>query len=320
MTFEQNDWKWNERAHPLTVNRMLDSVTELAGSAGQLPAATTLSDEAAAFLLRSVVRQMSVPMRKLCLEGKPNLLQRVVLDPMFLPVGGQKGKYSKATMSWKTPYHEWKMGFADGKSKDVIVPESQHEIQMGRLYGIEFQENGWCAIKSPFDETGRVMRMDSWLEAKILQVNSIGYTVKDALKLVADFEGAHASQQLPAIVAIGVKPDDMDRGARKRYRMANCIAFGCLTYVQLVVIYCGLFIVRMMQKLVQQDAFWKGRVATLGVAELIGPVKVDWSARGQIVNNCHEMIVVGKSDVPDARRQRPDYRIWSGCDDWDKPI
>lgn len=305
----------------MTVNAMLECVTELAGVAGRLPVATTQSDETAtALILRSVVRQMSVPIRKLCLEGKPNLLQRVILEPLFLPVGGQKGKYSQATMRWRTERHEWTLGYADGRKKEVIVPESEHEIQMGRLYGIEFQQDGWCAVKSPFDETCRGIGMDPWLATKILQVNSVGYTVRDALKLVADFEGAHTSDQLPAFVAVGVKPDDMDKGARKRYRMANCIYFGCLSYAQLVVMYCGLYIIRMMQKLVQKDVFWKGKVAILGVAELIGSVKVDWSLRTQIVNNCHEMIVVGKSDVPDGRRQQPDYRIWSGCDDWDKPI
>ena len=83
--------------------------------------------------------------------------------------------------------------------------------------------------------------MDTWLATKILQVNSIGYTVRDALKLVADFEGAHINDELPAFVAVGVKPDDVDKGASKRYRMANCVYFGCLSYIHLVVIYSGLY-------------------------------------------------------------------------------
>ena len=79
--------------------------------------------------------------------------------------------------------------------------------------------------QEPFDETGGGTGMDTWLATKILQVNSIGYTVRDALKLVADFEGAHTSDQLPAFVAVGVKPDDMDKGASKRYRNGQLCLF-----------------------------------------------------------------------------------------------
>ena len=156
-------------------------------------------------------------------------------------------------MKWKSQRHEYVLGYENGRKEEVVVPESEHEIEIGRLYGIEFQEGGWCAIKSPFDETGRGIGIDTWLSTKILQVNSVGYTVRDALKLVADFEGAHTSDQLPAFVAVGVKPDDMDKGARKRYRMANCVYFGCLSYIQLVVIYSGLYITRMMQGLIKKN-------------------------------------------------------------------
>ena len=320
---ENNGWSWNEQAHPMTVNTMLGCITELVTAAQRLPIATMQSDESTALLLlHTAVRQMSVPLRKLCLEGETNLLQRVVRDPVFLPMGGEKCKYSKATMKWRTQRHEYVLGFENGRKEEVVVPESEHEIQIGRLYGIEFQEEGWCAIKSPFDETGGGTGMDTWLATKILQVNSIGYTVRDALKLVADFEGAHTSDQLPAFVAVGVKPDDMDKGASKRYRMANCVYFGELFVLHSAGRdqYSGLYIVRMVQELIQNNGFCKEVVGSAGVAELIGTVKTDLSARSRIVNGCHEMIVVGKSNVPNDRRRQPIYRIWSGSEDWDKPI
>ena len=129
----------------MTVNAMLECVTELATAAQQLPIATSQSDESTALLLlQTAIRQMSVPIRKLCLEGKNNLLQRVISDPQFLSFGGEKGEYSKATMKWRTQRQEWVLGYEDGRKQQVIVPESEHEIQIGRLYGIEFQEDGWC--------------------------------------------------------------------------------------------------------------------------------------------------------------------------------
>ena len=318
---EENVWSWNEQAHPMTVNTMLGCVTELATAVQRLPIATAQSDESAAvLLLQTAVRQMSVPIRKLCLEGGTTLLQRVIQNPVFLPAGGEKGTYSRATMKWKSQRHEYVLGYENGTRQEVVVPESEHEIEIGRLYGIEFQEDGWCAIKSPFEGTGRGVGIDRWLSTKILQVNSVGYTVRDALKLVADFEGAHTSDQLPAFVAVGVKPDDMDKGARKRYRMANCVYFGCLSYIQVVVIYSGLYIIRMMQELIQKKVPFQGVSAITGVSELIGSVKTELSARGRMANGCHEMIVVGKSNVPGRERRQPTYRMWSGCDDWDKSI
>ena len=295
--------------------------TSPATAAQVLPIATKQSDESTALLLlQTAVRQMSVPMRKLCLDKNGDLLRRIIAEPVFLPMGGEKGKFSKAIMTWRTQRHELILGYEGGRREEVIVPESEHTIEIGRLYGIEFQGNGWCHIGSPFDRTGSGVDMDTWLATKILQVNSIGYTVRDALKLVADFEGAHINDELPAFVAVGVKPDDVDKGASKRYRMANCVYFGCLSYIHLVVIYSGLYIIRMMHNLIQEHPLPKDRVNVAGVAGVIGAVESDLSARSPIVNGCSEMIVVGTSNVAGAERKQTRFRIWSGCEEWDKPV
>ena len=162
--------------------------------------------------------------------------------------------------------------------------------------------------------------MDAWLAAKILQVNSIGYTVRDALKLVADFEGAHTNDGLLPFVAVGVKPDDVDKGASKRYRMANSVYFGCLSYIHLVVIYSGLFIIQMVQKLIEERPHSKDGVNVTGIAKIAAAVELNLSARSPIVNNCSEMIVVGTSNVIGAERKQRKYRIWSGSEEWDKPV
>ena len=315
------EWRWNEKAHPMTVNAMLECVTELGTAAQRLPIATQQSVESTALLLlQTAVRQMSIPIRKLCLDGKGDLLQRTIAEPSFLPIGGEKGEFSKVTMKWKTQRHELVLGYDGGKKEEVIVPETEHEIEIGRLYGIEFQENGWCQIRCPFDREESGVDMDTWLGTKVLQVNSVGYTLRDALKLVSDFEGAHTNDQLPPFVAVGVNPDDVDKGAKMRYRMANCVYFGCLSYIQLMVIYSGLYIIRMMQGLIRERPLGKDGVNMAGVAEIIATVESELSARSRIVNGCHEMIVVGKSNVSGAERKPTRYRIWSGCEEWDKPV
>lgn len=315
------NWSWNEKAHPMTLDAMLKCVSELATAAQGLPTATKKSDESTALLLlQTAVRQISVPLRKLLLDNDGGLLRRTIGKPVFLPPGGKKGKFSKAIMTWRTQRHELTLGYEGGRREEVIVPESEHEIEIGRLYGIEFQENGWCQIGSPFDRTGSAIDMDAWLATKILQVNSVGYTVRDALKLVADFEGAHTNDGLPAFVAVGVKPDDFDKGASKRYRMANCVHFGCLSYIHLVVVFAGLYIIRTMQGLIQERPPSIDGVKVAPVAGVIGAVESDLSARSPIVNGCSEMIVVGKSNVAGAECRQTRYRIWSGCEEWDKPV
>ena len=84
---------------------------------------------------------------------------------------------------------------------------------------------------------------DAWLKAKALQVNSVSYTVKDALRLVADYEGAHTNE-LPALLAVGVNPEDFDKGRNMKYRLVNSVYFGCLSYVHVVVLYTALYLTR----------------------------------------------------------------------------
>ena len=169
-------------------------------------------------------------------------------------------------------------------------------------------------------ELGTGVDMDTWLDTKIMQVNSIGYTIRDAMKLVADFEGAHTNDELSAFVGVGINPDEFDKGAKKRYRMANCVYFGCLSYIHLIVIYSGLLIIQMMRKLIEEHPISKDGVNVAGVVEMAATVETDLSARSRIVNGCSEMILLGTSNVPGAERNQPIYRVWSGCEEWDKPV
>ena len=99
----------------------------------------------------------------------------------------------------------------------------------------------------------RPVPLDAWLGARALQVNSVSYTVKDALRLVADYEGAHANE-LPAWVAVGVNPEDIDKGRNMKYRLVNSVYFGCLSYVHVVALYTALYLTGQMQQLFAKSA------------------------------------------------------------------
>ena len=313
-------WQLHPNVHPMTVGTLLDSVMDL-GSAteGLLDKKSLFDTDGGWRVLQAIVRQISIPLRKLCLDGEGALLKNTIASPTFHPLGGQKGRYRRATISWRSERRECVFGYADGKKETVIVPETKHEIEIGRLYGIDFLEDGWCAVHSPFDLMASPVPLDAWLDAKALQVNSVSYTIRDALRLVADYEGAHTNE-LPAWIAVGVNPEDIDKGRNMKYRLVNAVYFGCLSYVHVVALYTALHLIRQMQRLLTKSANTLAGVDASAVERSIRHIRTDLVFRARVVNATHEMIVVGKSNVPGSRRRSPVYRIWSGSPQWDAPV
>ena len=313
-------WQLHPKVHPMTVSTLLDTVIDLGSAAEGLLDKKSLFDTDGGWrVLQAIVRQISVPLRKLCVDSEGALLKKTIASPTFHPLGGRKGRYRRATMSWRSERQEWVLGDATGKKETVVVPETEHKIEIGRLYGVDFLDDRWCAIHSPFDLAARPVPLDTWLDAKALQVNSVSYTVKDALKLVADYEGAHTNE-LPAWVAVGVNPEDIDKGRNMKYRLVNSVYFGCLSYVHVVVLYTALYLTGKMKQLLAESGNTLAGVDASPVKRSIRHIRTDLVFRARMVKATHEMIVVGKSNVPGNRRRRPVYRLWSGSPQWDAPV
>ena len=190
-----SSWQLHPNVHPMTVSTLIDSLIDLGSAAEGLLDKKSLFDTDGGWrVLQAVTRQISVPLRKLCLDNEGALLKKTIASPTFHPLGGQKGRYRRATIAWSSERREWVLTYANGKRETVVVPETKHEIEIGRLYGVDFLEDGWCSIHSPFDLMAPPVSLDAWLDTKALQVNSVSYTVKDALRLVADYEGAHTNE------------------------------------------------------------------------------------------------------------------------------
>ena len=315
-------WSLDHRVHPMTVGTFLDCVTELcAASQGLIEKRPLFDDEGGWRVLQSIVRQLSVPLRKLCLDDNGALLKKVIANPSFHPLGGNKGIYRRATISWRTERREWVLRYANGKQETVIVPETEHAIEIGRLYGVDFLEDGWCTVQSPFDLDAPRIPLDAWLKVKALQVNSVSYSVGDALGLVANYEGAHTNE-LPAFVGVGVNPEDIDKGRNMKYRLINCVYFGCLSYAHILAMYSALYIIQEARQLLDDVAEAEGLkdLHASALARTIREIRTDLSFRARIVNATHEMVVAGKSNLPRSRRREPVYRLWSGSREWDAPV
>lgn len=316
----ERSWQLHPNVHPMTVGTLLDCVMDLGSAAKGLLDKKSLFDADGGWrVVQAIVRQVSVPLRKLLLDDEGALLKKTMASPVFPPLGGKKGRYHRATMSWRSERREFVLTYTNGKQETVIVPETKYEIEIGRLYGVDFLEDGWCSIHSPFDLMARPMPLDAWLGTKALQVNSVGYTVKDALGLVADYEGAHANE-LPALVAVGVNPDDVDKGRNKTYRLANWVYFGCLSYPHVLALYTALYVTGRMQELLVKSVNMLAGVDASAVERSIRDIRTDLMIRARIVKATHEMIVVGKSNVPGKGRRRQAYRIWSGSRQWDASV
>ena len=312
-------WQLHPNVHPMTVGTFLDSVMDIGSAAEGLKDKKSLFNTNGGWrVVQAIVRQISVPLRKLLLDDEGALLKRTIANPAFLPLGGKKGRYRHATMSWHSERRESVLTYADGRQETVVVPETKHEIEIGRLYGVDFLKDGWCLIHSPFDPMARPVPLDAWLDTKALQVNSVSYTVKDALRLVADYEGAHANE-LPAWVAVGVNPDDFDKGRNMKYRLVNSVYFGCLSYPHVLALYTALYVTGRLRELLAKSANALVGVDASTVERSVRDVRTDLVMRARIVKATHEMIVVGKSNVP-GKRRRQAYRLWSGSRQWDAPV
>lgn len=112
------DWQLKPRVHPMTVGTLLDCVTELgAATQGLIDKRALFDADCGARVLQSVVRQMCVPLRKLCLDDDGALLKKVIANPSFHPLGGNKARYRRVTMSWRTERREWEFGYANGNGR-----------------------------------------------------------------------------------------------------------------------------------------------------------------------------------------------------------
>ena len=83
----ESHWSLNPSSHALTVGTLLDCVAELGNAAQGLVDKRVLFDGDGGWrVLQSIVRQMSVPLRKLCLDNNGALLRTVVANPTFHPL------------------------------------------------------------------------------------------------------------------------------------------------------------------------------------------------------------------------------------------
>ena len=136
----------------MTVGTLLDTVMDLGSAAEGLFDKQSLFDTEGGWrVFQAGVRQISVPLRKLCLDDEGALLKKTIASPTFHPLGGQKGRYRRATISWRSERREMVFGYANAKKETVVVPETKHEIEIGRLYDSILRRTGLAQSRPMLD-------------------------------------------------------------------------------------------------------------------------------------------------------------------------
>lgn len=322
---DSQPWQFTDPSHPTNFDGLLACMTEIALAYRAMTEFTErgdrLAQEGANEIAQSAVRQMSVSVRKLCIDDQGVNLRRAVDNPTLHTFGGEKGKFREVSIKWTAKRQEWGVDFEDGRHEKIIVPDRTFEIQVGRLYGVVFLGDKVCALHSPFDFAAKPIELEAWLDVRVLQINSVSYTVGDLLKLVANAEGAHLSDALPALIGRGVNPEDIDKGGRMKYSLSNAVRFGFFTYPQVIVFFTGLYLIRRVQELVQslRDEEGKPTNRALNALKLqMAELNANFFAQFPLQRNVHELLIYGKPDASGGRRaRRVAYHLWSGSDDWD---
>ncbi len=322
-------WSLEDPTHPTNADAFVHCVTEIAmGCRAMMEHASNSEPKARERFwgtALSAIRQMSVSIRKLCLDGRGASLRRAVGNPTMHPLGGAKGRCHKVTLTWKAPPIEGQLSFEDGRREQLTIREREFQIQLGRLYGIVFLDDAACAIYSPFDYSAPPIALDAWLKLRALQVNSVAYTIGDVLRLVANVEGAHSPDLLPALIGGGFDPEQIGDGAEMKHRLANAVRFGLFSYPHLIVFFTGLHLIDRVHELLKLNAQRPSSdpipPAVRALQRQVADLQTRFFARLPIQRNVHEVIVYDKSGptVGPGSRRVP-YRIWSGSNDWDAPI
>ena len=324
-TDSAHPWILKDPGHPINNVALIECITDITVAFRTMMDCASSSDphekERVWDISLSAIRQMSVPIRKLLLEKQGESIRQAISEPRMYPLGGEKGRYRKADLTWKTPPIHGYLSFEDGRQDEVNIPEREYRVQLGRLYGITYLGDA-CAVYSPFDHSIPPIALEKWLVLKVLQVNSVGYPIKDLLRLVATFKGAHNSSNFPTSIGGGFNAEQVNEGKEMKYKLANAVRFGGFTYPHLIVLFTGIQLIDQIQDLVKSYMRCSPNDSTpsniLALKRQVDTLQTNFFARLPVNHIFSEMIRYEKSGpVYGPGRSRISYRIWSGSHDWD---
>ena len=235
-------WRIRSNANSIPVLKLLECVTEAASALeefGQLARHNSPSG----ILMLAKTRQISVPLRKILLDGNGSLLKRCIESPDMHPMKppAENAKTFRATLPFKE--QEYLLSFADGSSSTLKIPAHDYLVSVHPLFGINHESESRSVLTSPFDFAAKTVKFSKWMNTKILAVNDMQFDTRSVLHLMAVNEGAHTNERMPMV---GPVVPDEDNDAR--YAAIDGIKFGVFSYMQLFSLFTGLYLVRRVRE------------------------------------------------------------------------
>ena len=318
-------WTLKDPEHPIDNVAFIKAITEITVAFRAMMDCASSSDphenERVWDVSLSAIRQMSVSIRKLLLDNEGKSIKQAISEPLMYPPGGEKYHNRELILSFESPYKNLYLNFENGKQNQGSIPEKEYKIHLGRLYGVAFLEDGY-AIYSPFDYSAPPISLKEWLSLKVLQVNSVGYTIEDLLRLGANFEGAHCSSNFPAFIGGGSDPEQLDAGPKMKWQMVKAAQFGEFLYPDLFVLFTSVQFIDQIQDLVR--FYMQGSVnnqvpdAILKLKNQVHDLQTKIGFKAPFKNHFCERASLRESGlVYGPGRSWNSYRIWSGSKDWD---
>ena len=281
-------WRFRESVNTEHVFEFLLCVVDITDILTNLKGADKASS---ALIAMSAARRISVPLRKLFLDGNGHLFKNCFAEPNLHPLKPPSPNDRPVTFVQKFNRPTMELGFADGKRTTVQIPEYEQRTTVHPLYGVRHESGQTFIFDMPFNTDARPQKFKAWMNTKVLQIDDLTFTARDLLREIANNEGAHfgESKKLAMPDASSLTFDNVKN---QRYKAVNTVKFGGLSYAQNFVICTGLYIADRSKTILDHLPFSEPNEAIDEMCKKIlgSPSKI--SGRGEMENQTYHGVVL----------------------------
>ena len=242
---EDTNWRLRNNIHPRDVLQLLEPVSDVAVNLEEFVQHSRKVNEFPQVILPLKIRQTSVGLRKILLDGNGGLLKMCVENPRFHPLRPPKESAKSMVCEFGVPsLGPLAVTYADGQTSEFTVPEFNHTITIRPLYGVEFVEDGMSLLSNPFDLDAEPVKFSRWMNTQVLEIREVKYNAESLLRTMANREGAHTNRKSSVM---GPVLPDMDK--RESHSTIDAIKFGLFSYMQIFTLFTGFYVVLMAREM-----------------------------------------------------------------------
>ena len=283
-------WSFREDVNPRHVVDFLLCIADISDAANELKS----TDESNAGMRAiSCARRMSVPLRKLLLDGNGHLFKSCFTDPSLHPLKPPTPSKRPITFIQKFERPAMTLGWADGSKETIEIPEYEQRTTIHPLYGISHSSDQEFVVEMPFDYVANPLKFKAWTNMHVLEVDGMMFTAKDLIREIVNNEGAHIGDgikfTLPNASAVSI-----DNQKNQRYKVVNAVKFGALSYAQLFCIWTGIYIAHRSKALVNDLPFDYGNNAAIAdICKKIEQSPRELSGICKVENQTYHGLLIG---------------------------